>query len=115
MGFVKFNPDDWGGPEREEGPAKVAKAAKEGATFATLATLASLPDDLADGLARLDRMAVPRGVASDAWAETLADASRLVADGWVSQALALGWSQLDLFGAVTDRLGDADADGLALK
>jgi hypothetical protein len=31
--------------------------------------------------------------------------------GWVHQALALGWSELDLFGAA---IGEDDTDGLAV-
>jgi len=49
-----------------------------------------------------------------AWAEVVADAVQLASDGWATKALALGWSPLDLFGAVTDRDSYADADGLAV-
>jgi hypothetical protein len=60
-------------------------------------------------------MAAPRGVKLQAWTETVADALRLADQGWASQALALGWTPLDLFGAVTDPDGDPAGDGLALK
>jgi len=74
-----------------------------------------LPDQLADGLHRLQSMPAPRGVNPAAWAEVVADAVRLVSEGWAAQALALGWAELDLFGAATDPKGDPSADGLAVR
>lgn len=38
----------------------------------------------------------------------------LARDGWASKALALGYSPLHLFGAVTDAAGDPYSDGLAV-
>jgi hypothetical protein len=49
------------------------------------------------------------------WPQVVADAARLASEGWVTQALGLGWQPLDLFGAVPDKLGDPDANGLAVK
>ena len=76
---------------------------------------ASLSPSIAEGLARLANSAAPRLIVPDAWPVAVADALRLASDGWAAKALALGWSELDLFGAVPDRNGDPDADGLAVK
>lgn len=111
--FVKFDPDKWD-PREPEAAAKVAKAAKVGGGFATLASLASLPDELSDGLRRLGRMAPPRAVNAEAWSESVADGERIVSGGWAAQALALGWSALDLFGGIPEADGDPGADGLAV-
>jgi len=40
-----------------------------------------------------------------AWREIVADARRLVAEGWITTALALGWTAHDLFGVLDDREG----------
>ncbi len=74
----------------------------------------TLPAQLVDGLERLQAMAVPRITRPEAWLPIVADAVRLAADGWASQAQALGWTSLDLFGAVTDPEGDPAAAGLAV-
>ena len=59
-------------------------------------------------------MAAPRLIRPEAWPVAVSDALGLAQAGWASKALALGWSAEDLFGAVTDRDGYADADGLAV-
>lgn len=74
----------------------------------------SLPDTVAGGLRRLKVMRVPRLLTPSAWPIAVADANFLAESGWASKALALGWTVEDLFGAVTDRDGYADADGLAV-
>jgi len=74
-----------------------------------------LPDHVATGLDQLRLMPVPRRVDPAAWSAVVADALRLEREGWATQALALGWSELDLFGAVTDPEGDPAAEGLAVK
>jgi hypothetical protein len=61
------------------------------------------------------RMPCPTGINGRLWQAVALDAARLVADGWAAAALGLGWSALDLFGAVTDKAGDPVADGLAAK
>jgi len=117
-GFQRFDPDRWESEPEAEGAAKVAKPAKVGATFATLATLASgpvLPGTIGAGVAALDEARPPRGVPAEPWRIAVRDARRLAADGWAAQALALGWSDLDLFGAVLDKSGDPNADGLAVQ
>ncbi len=73
-----------------------------------------LPDDVAAGLRRLKMMRAPRVLRPDEWPVAVSGAAYLANSGWASKALALGWSPLDLFGAVTDRDGYADADGLAV-
>lgn len=75
----------------------------------------NVPDTLSpalrQGLHRLEEMAVPAIVRSERWPEVVNDALRLADGGWVSQALALGWSDLDLFGAAA---AECDTDGLAV-
>ncbi|MGI8705018.1 MAG: hypothetical protein ACR2JJ_04370 [Sphingomicrobium sp.] len=75
----------------------------------------SLPEHVAAGLARLRSVPVPRRVSPAAWVEVVADDVRLEREGWVTTALAFGWTDLDLFGAVADADGDPDADGLSVK
>ncbi len=60
-------------------------------------------------------MPAPRGSAAATWSAVVADAVALEERGWAAQALALGWADLDLFGAVTDPAADSYADGLAVK
>lgn len=109
-GFVQFDPDEWEpAGDNDEAAAKPAKPAK------VEATLATLPPDLADGLKRLERMAVPLCVRPDAWPTVVADALRLTGEGWALQAIKLGWSATDLYGAVLDPAGDREADGLAVR
>ena len=71
--------------------------------------------DILAGLERLKGAAAPRTSNPERWPAVVADALRLAADGWAAQALKLGWSPLDLFGAVTDKQGDPNGDGLAVK
>ncbi len=75
----------------------------------------ALPSDIQDGLKRLSDMAAPRLRHPERWQAAVADANCLAAEGWASQALGLGWTKLDLFGAVPAAGGDPDADGLAVK
>jgi hypothetical protein len=56
-------------------------------------------------------VAAPAIVRSERWPEVVNDALRLADGGWVVQALALGWSELDLFGAAA---AEDDTDGLAV-
>ena len=74
-----------------------------------------LPPSVRQGLTWLANAPAPRLIVPDAWPMAVADARRIASDGWAEKALALGWSELDLFGAVSDREGDPDADGLAVK
>ena len=73
-----------------------------------------LPPDVASGLALLDAMPAPKLLDASAWPVVVRDALRLVDQGWAATALALGWSSLDLFGAVGARDGDPDGNGLAV-
>lgn len=121
--FKRFDPDRWEPEAGDVDAAKVAKAAKasEGSasSLATFATLASngdaLPGVITAGLALLDAAKPPKGVVASSWRVAVTDAQRLASDGWAAKALCLGWSALDLFGAVADKLGDPAADGLAVK
>ena len=75
----------------------------------------SLPIAISKGLASLPTMACPHNLNSTRWPIAVADAVKLGADGWAATALALGWSDIDLFGVVTIRGGNPEADGLAVK
>ncbi len=74
----------------------------------------SLPAAIRAGLATLQTMAAPRITRPETWPGVVADAVRLASDGWAAQTIALGWTPLDLFGAITDPEGDPAADGLAV-
>lgn len=76
--------------------------------------LAELPSEMSAGLRRLAAMGAPRLVSPETWPVAVADALRLVTNGWALKALALGWLPLDLFGAVTDPVGDPYSEGLAV-
>lgn len=113
--FKRFDPERWEPQPEPKGTAKVANSAKAETSFATLAGLAALAGTTSAGLTALDENRCPHGVKASAWATAVRDAKRLADDGWAAKALALGWTALDLFGAVTDRDGDPEADGLAVK
>lgn len=81
----------------------------------TNCTNCTLPAELSAGLASLDGGRCPIRGKSSEWAAVVSDAKRLAEDGWASQALALGWTALDLYGSVPDPAGDPGADGLAVK
>lgn len=72
-----------------------------------------LPPALVTGLERLRIMPMPRVRNAEAWRVAVTDALALACDGWAEQALALGWSAVELFGAVADPDGRADDEGLA--
>ena len=74
----------------------------------------SLPVPIAEGLKRLTNMRVPRRIIVDEWRAVVADALRLAEEGWAAQAMAHGWSALDLFGATINPDGDPACDGLAV-
>lgn len=86
-----------------------------GAFVTNVTNVKGIPADVLAGLDRLKDASAPRLVHPDRWPGAVRDALRLAADGWAAKALSLGWGSLDLFGAVPDKLGDPDADGLAVK
>jgi hypothetical protein len=125
MGVVDFDPEKWRQANASVAPAdvaKVAKVAEVGADWPKLSQLSQLsqvaPMPLApairDGLILLRSMRTPRLAQPDRWPVAVADALLLARDGWVAKALALGWSPIDLFGAVPDADGDPAGDGLAV-
>lgn len=57
-----------------------------------------LAPDISGGLERLRIMRRPRIKRPELWDEIKADALRIATDGWGSQAIALGWEPLHLFG-----------------
>lgn len=118
-GFQRFDPERWEPRDSDGEAAKAAKAAKvespEGPALASLVTLATLPGTIKAGLVRLSTLPAPNPVGAELWPEIVNDALGLASDGWAAQALGLGWSPLDLYGAVTDPDGDPAADGLAVK
>ena len=126
MGVVDFDPENWRQANATEAPAgvaKVAKIAEVDSGWTKLSQLSQLsqadplllPPAVADGLTLLRSMRAPRLAQPDRWPVAASDALRLASDGWAAKAIALGWSQLDLFGAVPAPDGDPDADGLAVK
>ena len=58
---------------------------------------AGVPREWAEGYARLQVIHRPSGVALWRWQQVVDDAGRFL-DGWASQAAALGWRTLDVFG-----------------
>jgi hypothetical protein len=75
----------------------------------------TLPTDIVRSLSDLSRLPCPARVNPHTWREVVQDCRRLCNEGWAGIATRLGWSPLDLFGAVPDKHGDPDADGLAVK
>jgi len=73
-----------------------------------------LPAACADGLRRLRSMPGPRLMGPDFWPLIVADALGLAGEGWAAKAMALGWTELDVFGAVPNPAGDPAGDGLAV-
>jgi hypothetical protein len=71
-----------------------------------------LPSDIALGIHKLGTQRAPRITKPDVWGEVVADARRLIDEGWAVLALALGWSAGDLFGV--GRKDDWDFEGLAV-
>ena len=76
--------------------------------------LHGLPADVLRGLAALPKMAAPRITRPDVWPTVVADAVRLAAEGWATQALALGWKDKELFGTCGLPGGDSTQEGLAV-
>lgn len=75
-----------------------------------------LSEGLAQDLRRLDAMPAPRVVGRGAWRPIVDDALRIAREGWAASvlalALALGWSEADLFGI--GPLDDVEFAGLAV-
>lgn len=99
--------------EPSEGSADQDRGQALGANGAKGTAL--LPPAIAEGLAILTAAPAPRMRNPILWPQIVADAERLAADGWAQSALALGWTALDLFGAVIAPAGDPNSDGLAVK
>ena len=72
------------------------------------------PAEIARGLAALRTLAAPLGVDCNGWRQVVADAGRLIAEGWAEDALALGWTALDLFGCEPLGSDDDYRNGLAV-
>lgn len=95
-------------------PSKGAKGGSD--PFAGLAAgrFRGLPAACAAGLVRLSDMATPSITRPEVWMPIVSDALRLATDGWAAQALALGWTELDLWGCSPVCGGNAAHDGLAV-
>lgn len=63
------------------------------------------PSSVAAALAQLEGMACPLSCEPRAWGRMVADARKLVREGWALKALDLGWSEVDLFGIAEDQNG----------
>jgi len=99
-------------PDNE--PAKGAKGAFDGFDGSHSGRFQALPTEVLNGLAMLASGRAPRITRPELWSEFVADAVRLVDEGWAQQALALGWSPLHLWGCSPDKGGNIDHDGLAV-
>ena len=95
-------------------PLKGSKGGFEPFKGAPRALIHELPAACASGVRRLQSMSRPRLHRPHLWPVAVSDALRLARDGWAAKALALGWSEPDLFGAVPDPNGDPAGDGLAV-
>lgn len=124
MGVVDFDPEKWSRANFAEDAGEVAKAAKvakvspnpqQHSQLSQLSQADALPEAVRAGLDILREMKPPKWCDPLAWRLSVTAALRLVSGGWASQAIALGWTPLDLFGAVADPDGDSAADGLAVK
>jgi TubC N-terminal docking domain len=60
--------------------------------------VAGLPREIADGVHAILTADGARGIPPQRWPRVQRDAARLVEDGWLERALALGWPAADLFG-----------------
>lgn len=74
----------------------------------------SLPSALLRGLKKLQSSGAPDISQPNLWPQVVSDAVRLLEEGWVERALALGWSLLDLWGASPELGGNVDHEGLAV-
>jgi len=105
MRAVDFDPDAWladAKRERSAIPASVAipEAGTNSEKIAVLARIAdtALPQEIVDGLVKLRMMPPPRITKTEVWPEIVADAVRIVEEGWATQAIDLDWHPLHLFG-----------------
>lgn len=123
MGVVDFDPETWRRANTSTAMPEVAEVAEAAkvepnqpihSRVSQLSQVPALPRDIRAGLARLRSMGVPVAVDRTNWRDAVAGALHLADEGWAANALALGWSPLDLFGAVTDPAGDPYSDGLAI-
>jgi hypothetical protein len=82
----------------EELSHKSVRRAEEIAERAALVEFdAGVPREWAEGFARLDRSAPPRGFAIQRWAQVVDDGGRFL-DRWAGKAAALGWDVPSIFG-----------------
>jgi hypothetical protein len=81
-------------------------------TGCTAAGAGILPASISHGVSRLCAMSAPSGFSAARWAAAL-NAVRVIATGWASQALSLGWKAEDLFG-LNPKAPAARYDGMGL-
>ena len=73
---------------------------------------AGVPREWAEGYARLQVVRPPAGIAVWRWQQVIDDAGRFL-DRWATQAVALGWRTLDVFGVHREKPVERfDAAGL---
>lgn len=87
---------------------------RHGGFVPNVSSVTALPSVISTGLATLRSMAAPSLQRPEQWPRVVSDALVLARDGWAAKALALGWSPLNLFGAVPDAAGEPYSDGLAV-
>ncbi len=76
------------------------------------ATVNGVPVWLDNDVRRLRGLPPPRLTDPRAWSPVVADALRLLNDGWTAKALALGWHPLELYGI--GRRDSAEFHGVAI-
>ena len=106
-----------GGPtcdNRDNSDKTAVETLRHGGFVPNVSSVTAMPSAISSGLATLKSMAAPRLQRPGQWPLVVSDALGLARDGWAAKALALGWTPLDLFGAVTDAAGDPYSDGLAV-
>lgn len=90
---------------------RAAMAAEQAPSPAPLGDY-GLPGHLAAAVRSLPGLPAPKVTRSELWAEVTADAVRLAVEGWAAKALALGWSEHDVFGI--GQHSSNDFEGLAV-
>lgn len=127
--YKPFFPGGWKGatddrcqpvatPVAATGNAKLAEICGFLGSEATVATVATIPAPSlpwSDGLNTLRRLPVPQWMTDDRWDRLVRTALTLSRD-WGEQALAFGWTEIDLFGCNPEPWARRlDRDGLAVR
>lgn len=113
--YAAANPPADGCDNSDKRDNRADPAPLEGAFVPNVPNVTALPADVRSGLVWLSTAPAPGVLGAELWPEIVRDAQGIASNGWAVQALGLGWTPLDLWGAVTNADGDPSADGLAVK